>query len=370
MSKAAVKPTIGPLPRPGILDISPYIGGSHTVEGVERAIVLSANEGALGPSPKAVAAFKRAAGRVHRYPEGGAPALRQAIARDHGLDPARIVCGNGSDELIGLLVQAYAGPGDEVLHSRHGFLMYRLSALAHGATPVAAPESGLKADVDALLDRVSPRTRLLFLANPNNPTGSFLDTDEVARLRRGLPDRVLLVIDAAYAEYVRRNDYSPGTELVEAAGNVVMTRTFSKIYGLAGLRLGWAYCPLQVAEALDRVRGPFNVNVAAEAAGLAALGDTGHTDKSRGHNEVWRPWLADRLVALGLSVHPSIANFVLVGFPAEPGRDADAAMGVLERRGIIVRRMGAYGLPDCLRIGIGLEPEMRAVADALAEFLA
>ncbi|MFQ5954965.1 MAG: histidinol-phosphate transaminase [Kiloniellales bacterium] len=360
---------MGPSPRPGILDISPYVGGSHAVEGVERAIVLSANEGALGPSPKALAAFRRAAARVPRYPEGGAPALRQAIARHHGVDPAQIVCGNGSDELIGLLVQAYAAPGDEVLFSQHGFLMYRLAAMAYGATPVAAPETDLKADVDALLDHVSGRTRLVFLANPNNPTGSFLPVDEVERLRRQLTEQVLLVIDAAYAEYVVRNDYTSGAELVEAAGNVVMTRTFSKIYGLAGLRLGWAYCPLEVADALHRVRTPFNVSVAAEAAGRAALDDTRHTDAGRSHNEVWRPWLADRLAALGLTVYPSIANFVLVRFPPEPGRDAEAANGALERRGIIARRMGAYGLADCLRISIGLEPEVRAVVDALTEFV-
>lgn len=355
-------------PRPGILEISPYVGGSHKVEGVDHTLVLSANEGALGPSPKARAAFRAVADRLHRYPEGGAPALCEAIARHHGLDRARIVCGNGSDELIGLLVQAYAGAGDEVLFSQHGFLMYRLAALAHGATPVAAPERGLKADVDALASRVSPRTRLVFLANPNNPTGSFLTADEVARLRQRLRDDVLLVVDAAYAEYIVRNDYSAGAELVEASGNVVMTRTFSKIYGLAALRLGWAYCPLDVVDVLHRVRGPFNVNAAAEAAGIAALADVRHADAARAHNELWRPWLTDRLAALGLMVHPSIANFVLVGFPDRPERGADAACDFLERRGIITRKMGAYGLPDCLRISIGLEHEVRAVAEALAEF--
>ena len=305
-------------PRPGILEISPDVGGSHTLEGVPHALVLSANEGALGPSPKARAAYRAAADRLHRYPKGGVPALGEAIGRHHGIDPARIVCGNGSDELIGLLVQAYAGAGDEVLFSQHGFLMYRLAALAHGATPVAAPETGLRADVDALAAHVSARTKLVFLANPNNPTGSFLTADEVESLRRRLPDEVLLVIDAAYAEYILRNDYSAGAELVEAAGNVVMTRTFSKIYGLAGLRLGWAYCPAEVADVLHRVRGPFNVNAAAEAAGLAALADIAHVAASRAHNEVWRPWLTDRLAALGLTVYPSIANFVLVRFPDRP----------------------------------------------------
>ena len=356
-------------PRPGILEISPYVGGLHTLEGVERTLVLSANEGALGPSPKARAAYRAAADRLHRYPEGGVPALSEAIGRHHGFDPARIVCGNGSDELIGLLVQAYAGAGDEVLFTQHGFLMYRLAALAHGATPVAAPETGLRADVDALAAHVSARTKLVFLANPNNPTGSFLTADEVESLRRRLPDGVLLIIDAAYAEYILRNDYSAGAELVEAAGNVVMTRTFSKIYGLAGLRLGWAYCPADVVDVLHRVRGPFNVNAAAAAAGLAALADTSHVAAARAHNEVWRPWLTDRLAALGLSVHPSIANFVLVQFPDRPKAGAGAAYAFLAGRGIIARKVAPYGLPDCLRITIGLEDEVRAVAEALAEFI-
>jgi histidinol-phosphate aminotransferase len=360
---------MAPEPRPGILEITPYVGGSHEVTGVDRAIVLSANESPLGPSPRAVAAYRALAERLHRYPEGGVTALRQAIGRRHGLDPARIVCGNGSDELIGLLVQAYAGPGDEVVFTEHGFLMYRLAALAHGATPVAAPETELRADVEAVVAKVTPRTRLVFLANPNNPTGSFLTGEELARLRGRLPKGVLLVIDSAYAEYVVRNDYSAGTELVEASDNVVMTRTFSKIYGLAALRLGWAYCPPAVAEVLHRVRGPFNVNAAAEAAGLAALDDQRHVDAARTHNEIWRPWLADRLAGLGLAVHPSIANFLLVGFPAAPGRDAAAALAFLERRGILARNMAAYGLPDCLRITIGLEEEMRATADALSDFM-
>ncbi len=356
-------------PRPRILDIRPYVGGGHHVEGAERTIVLSANEGALGPSPKAIAAYRAVADRLHRYPEGGAPVLGRAIAGHYGFDPARIVCGNGSDELIGLLVQAYAGDGDEVLYSQHGFLMYRLAALAHGATPVAAPETGLSAEVDALLAHVSERTRLVFLANPNNPTGSFLTAPEVERLRRLLPDGVLLVIDAAYAEYIDRNDYAPGAELVEAAGNVVMTRTFSKIYGLAGLRLGWAYCPADVAAVLNRVRGPFNVNVAAEDAGAAALSDVAHTDAGRAHNNLWRPWLADRLAGLGLTVYPSIANFLLVRFAEPPEQNAEAAYDFLEQRGVIARRMGAYGLPDCLRITVGLEHEVREAADALAELM-
>ena len=355
--------------RPGIGDITPYVGGDSALAGVKRVIKLASNEGALGPSPKAVAAIRKAARESHRYPDGAATRLREALARRHGLDPARIVCGAGSDELIGLLCRAYAGPGDEVLHSRHGFLMYPIAARTAGATPVAAPETRLTADVDALLAHVSSRTRILFLANPNNPTGSYLAAAELKRLRAGLPDSVLMVIDAAYAEYVGHNDYEAGVALVEAGDNVVMTRTFSKIYGLGGVRLGWAYCPEGVADTLNRVRNPFNVAAAALAAGEAALADQAFTDRVRRHNDAWLPWLRERLQALGLEVPPSAGNFLLVRFRPESGRDATAADAFLRRRGIIVRRVAAYDLADSLRVTIGAEHEVRAVAEALAEFV-
>src|SRR5215831_12129622 len=229
----------GPAPRPGILDIAPYVAGEAKIVGVEKPIRLASNESALGPSAKAIAAFRSLAGEIHRYPDGSADELREAIARHHGLDPARIVCGAGSDELITLLLRSYAGPGDEVLYSRHGFLMYPINARAVGATPIAAPERELTTDVDALLARVTDRTRIVFIANPNNPTGTYIGAEAVARLHAGLPPSVLLAIDAAYAEFVNRNDYEPGVALVNRADNVVMLRTFSKIYALAGLRLGW-----------------------------------------------------------------------------------------------------------------------------------
>ncbi|MGH6915236.1 MAG: pyridoxal phosphate-dependent aminotransferase, partial [Geminicoccales bacterium] len=260
-------------PRPGILEIEPYVGGKAEVEGMANVVKLSANEAALGPSPRAIEALRAALPVAHRYPDGGARGLREAIAGRFDLDPERIVCGNGSDELIQLLIRAYAGPGDEVLYSAHGFLMYRLSALAAGATPVAAPERELKTDVDALLSRLTSRTRAVFIANPNNPTGSYLSADELARLHRGLPDDVLLVIDAAYAEYVRQGDYTTGLELIPRADNVVMTRTFSKLFGLAALRLGWLYAKPAVVDVLHRVRGPFNVGALAQVAGIAALED-------------------------------------------------------------------------------------------------
>ncbi len=349
--------------RPGIMEIAPYVGGESAVPGIERPAKLSSNENPLGPSPKAMAAFRNAAVDLHRYPDGGAERLRDGIARRFGLEKERIVCGNGSDELISFLARAYAGPGDEVLFSRHGFLMYRLSALAVGATPRMAPEKDLHTDVEALLALVTPATRLVYLGNPNNPTGSYLKVPAVHELRRRLRADILLAIDAAYAEFVEDDDYDAGVDLVRAGDNCVMLRTFSKIYGLAGLRLGWAYCPPSVADVLNRLRGPFNTSAPAQAAALAALDDVEHETKSRAHNKTWREWLAHTLASQGYRVHPSVGNFLLVEFG-----DADATDAFLRSRGLIMRKMGAYGLPHCLRITIGSEAETRATAAALGEF--
>jgi histidinol-phosphate aminotransferase len=363
-------PPAAPVPGPGILDIAPYVGGEAKLAGVTRPIRLASNESALGPSPKAVAAYRALAGEIHRYPDGGADELRHALGRAHGLDPARIVCGAGSDELIGLLLRAYAGPDSEVLYSRHGFLMYPIGALSVGATPVAVPERDLTADVDAILARVTERTKVVFIANPNNPTGTYLSASEMARLHAGLPPHVLLGIDAAYAEFVNRNDYEPGVKLVDAAENVVMLRTFSKIYALAGLRLGWGYFPPAIADVLNRVRGPFNVSAAALAAGLAALEDTESLARARVHNDRWQPWLSARLAALGLKPTSSVGNFVLPRFPESGPHTADAAFAFLQRHGILTRKMGGYGLPHCIRITIGTGEEMEKVAAVLAEFMA
>src|SRR3984893_1972281 len=358
-----------PTPRPGILDIAPYVGGEAKIVGVERPIRLASNESALGPSAKAVAAYRALAGEIHRYPDGNADELRQALGRRHGLDPARIVCGAGSDELINLLLRSYAGPGDEVLYSRHGFLMYPIGAQTVGATPVAAPERELTTDVDALLERVPDRPRLVFIANPNNPTGTYLGAGEMARLHAGLPPSVVLAIDAAYAEFVNRNDYEAGVALVDRADNVVMLRTFSKIYALAGLRLGWGYFPPAIADHLNRMRGPFNVTAAALAAGVAALEDTEALQRARAHNDRWQPWLNERLAALGLSPTPSVGNFVLPQFP-EGKHDADAAFRFLQSKGILTRKMGGYGLPDRIRITVGTVEENEKVAAALGELMA
>ncbi len=356
---------MSPRPRPEILGIAPYVPGESKAAGANRIVKLSSNEGAFGVPPGAKAAYEAAAGDLHRYPDGGSTELRQAIGARFGLDPARIVCGAGSDDLIYQLCLAYGGPGTELVMSEHGFSIYEIAGQYAGCRVRKAPERRLTADVDALLAQVSEATRLVFLANPNNPTGTMLPRGEVERLRAGLPGDVLLVLDAAYAEYVERPDYEAGAALVDAGDDTVMTRTFSKIWGLGGARLGWACAPAAVVDVLNRVRGPFNVSVPAQAAGVAALQEPGWLERSRAHNARWRAWLTEMLEAAGIRVWPSEANFVLADFgTAEAAEAADRA---LRARGMIVRRVGGYGLPHCLRITVGLEEECRLVAETLAE---
>ena len=358
-----------PQPRSGVLAIDAYVPGKSTAPGVARVFKLSSNETPLGPSPKAIAAYQAAAAHLHDYPDGQSTALREAIGKSFGLDPARIVCGAGSDELLNLVAHAYLGPGDEAIHTRHGFLVYPIWTLAAGATPIAVPETDYTADVDAILSAVTGRTRIVFLANPNNPTGTYLPFDEIKRLHEALSAHVLLVLDAAYAEYVRRNDYESGIELVATTENTVMCRTFSKIHGLAALRLGWLYGPAHIVDALNRIRGPFNVNSPAMAAGIASMEDTNHQEVSRAHNERWLAWLSAEIGKLGLSVTPSVANFVLIHFPTRKGRTAKEADEFLTARGLILRRLEAYKLPDALRLTIGSEEANRLVVGALAEFM-
>ncbi len=353
-------------PQPGVLDIAPYVGGESAIPGANRIIKLSSNENPLGPSPRAIEAYQAEAGRLAIYPDGGHARLRAAIAEVEGLEADRIVCGAGSDEIIALLCQAYAGEGDEVLHTEHGFGMYRISALAAGATPVEVKESDRRTDVDALLAACTERTRLVFIANPNNPTGTMISAEEVRRLADGLPDRAMLVLDGAYAEYVRDPAFDAGAALVRDRDNVVMTRTFSKIHGLAGLRLGWGYGPDHVIDALNRVRGPFNVASPALAAGEAAIRDVDYRDRCAVQNEVWRDWLAKQLARVGIPTLPSNAHFQLAEFGADKGEAADA---FFTSRGLSLRKVAGYKLPDHIRITIGDEEACRLVADAAAAFM-
>jgi len=357
-----------PKPKSGILDIVPYVGGKSKAKSGVRVVKLSSNETPLGPSPKAIKAYGDVAGALHRYPDGTHSALHEAIAEVHKLPAERIICGAGSDELIGLLVHAYAGAGDEVLYSEHGFLMYKIYAQSFGATPVAAPEKNLRTDVDALLKCVTPRTKIVFVANPNNPTGSYISKAEMKRLRDGLPPQVILAVDAAYAEYADAPDYACGRELAETTNNTITLRTFSKIYGLAALRLGWAYGPASIIDIMNRIRGPFNVSAPAITAGAAAMRDTGFTEQAKKFNKKWREWLTTEISKLGLKVHPSIANFILIEFPKGKHSSANANAFLMER-GLIPREVANYGLPDALRLSIGLEEDNRAVVAALKEFL-
>ena len=335
MSTAAPVPS-RPVPRPGVQAIEAYVPGKAKAAPGVKVHKLSANENPLVPSPKAMEAF-HSTEALEFYPDGSSTALRAAIGSAYGLDPARLVCGTGSDELLMLLAVAFAGPGDEVLYSQYGFLVYRIATLTAGAEPVVAPERDYTSDVDALLAAVTPRTRIVFLANPNNPTGTYIPFDEVKRLQAGLPTDVLLVLDAAYAEYVRRNDYASGLEMVAESENVVMTRTFSKIYGLANLRIGWMYGPAHIIDALERIRGPFNVNGAAIEAGAAAIADEAHVSAANEHNDKWLAWTTTELEKLGLTVTPSVGNFVLIHFPTTPGRTAKEADAFLTQRGLILR---------------------------------
>ncbi len=358
-----------PQPRAGVLDIEPYVPGKSSAAGVAKVFKLSSNETPLGPSPHAIEAYKKVAAHLEDYPDGAAFALREAIGRAFGLDPARIVCGAGSDDLLNLLARAYLADGDEAIHTTHGFLVYPIATLGTGAKPVIAPETNYTASVDAILAAVTKKTKIVFLANPNNPTGTYVSFDEIKRLHRSLPPQVLLVLDAAYAEYVRRNDYESGIELVATSDNVVMTRTFSKIHGLAALRLGWMFGPPHVVSSINRIRGPFNVNTPAIAAGIAAIEDHAHQERAREHNDRWLAWLAQELEKLGLKVTPSVANFLLIHFPETKGRTAKDADAFLTARGLILRQVGGYKLPNALRMSVGTEEANRLVVAALKEFL-
>ncbi len=358
-----------PTPRAGIMDIDAYVPGkSAAPAGVAKVHKLSSNENPLGPSPKAIEAAREVASKLDVYPDGTARRLREAIAEVHGLNAANIICSNGSDEILGLLAQTYLSAGDEAIITEHAFMIYKIYIQSAGGVPVTVRESDERADVDAILAAVTPRTKIIFLANPNNPTGTYLPFQEVRRLHADLPGNVLLVLDGAYAEYVRRNDYEAGIELAGSAQNVVMTRTFSKL-GLGGARIGWMYGPLHIVDAINRIRGPFNVNAMAIEAGIAAIRDRAHVERSAVHNETWLTWLNEELTKLGLRVTPSVGNFVLIHFPQDKKHSAEAADDYLTQRGYILRRVTGYGFPNALRMSVGTEEANRGVIDALTTFL-
>lgn len=358
-----------PQPRAGLMDIPLYEGGESRLSGHNQAIKLSSNESALGPSPRALEAYAQAQARLARYPDGSAAGLKDAIATVHDLDPGRLLCGAGSDEILCMVCRAFAGPGDEVIHTAHGFLMYGIYARSVGATPVPVPEVNITANVDGILDAVTDSTRIVFLANPNNPTGTYVPAYGVARLRDGLRDDIVLVLDGAYAEFMTEPDYDPGLVLAANTPNTLMTRTFSKIYGLASLRVGWAFGPRAIIEALERLRSPFNISAPAIAAASAAMRDAGHTTRAQDHNRRWMGIALQRLRRLGLEIVGESANFVLPRFPALAGRTAADADTYLQQNGIIARRVDDYGLAGHLRITMGTDDEMDAVLGALTTFM-
>ena len=358
-----------PLPKPGILDIQAYVPGKATAEGVADPVKLSSNENILGSSDQARAAFAAAAETLHMYPDSRANGLRAAVAAHFGLEPERLVFGDGTDEVLHLINQVFLEPGDNIVMGQYGFSAYSIGARACQAEVRLADEPDFRLSADAILAKVDDRTRLVFVTQPGNPTGTFLPRDELAALHAALPPNVMLVLDGAYAEFADDPRFDDGLDLARNAESVIVTKTFSKLHGLAALRIGWAYCPATIADAIDRIRAPFNTSTAAQQAAVAALADVAFQERSRELVIRWRPWLAQQLGGLGLEVVPSQANFVLVGFPASSGRTAREAEVWLARHGFIVRGVANYGLPNHLRITIGLEAHNRAVVDALAAFM-
>jgi histidinol-phosphate aminotransferase len=355
-----------PQPRPFLEQLAPYIGGRERVEGVENPHKLSANENPLGPSEKAIEALTDLS-RLEIYPDGSSKLLREAIGKQFNLDPDRIICGNGSDEIFHLLAQAYLEPGDETICTRHSFLVYRLVTEAAGGHTLMVQENNLTADVDAILAAVTEKTKIVFIANPNNPTGTVIGKSEIRRLHAGLRSDIIFLIDGAYAEYVTDNIYDDAYDLVNESQNVVVTRTFSKAYGLASLRLGWGYFPASIADILNRTRAPFNINALASRAGMAALADQAHIERTVEHNMQWRNWCTQQINALGIEVLPSEANFILLRFQSESM--ANAADDFLCQKGVILRALSAYGLPECLRMTIGTQVANRDAVEALSAFM-
>lgn len=355
--------------RPGILEIGAYKQGQSELDGIENPIKLSSNESPLGPSPRAIAAYQKAAGELFRYPDGSQHDLIGAIAKRFALKESKIICGNGSDELIQMLIRAYVGPGDEIIISEQAFAMCRIHSMAQCATIITAPEPDLVADVDQILACVTDKTRMVTIATPNNPAGRYLPKDELKRLHDNLPANVLLLVDSAYADYVEAADYDPGLELAKSTKNVVMTRTFSKLYGLSALRIGWAYCDESIIDILQRIRTPFNTNAPALAAAKEAILDTDYEAMIRKHNNGWLVKMTKILTDLGIEIIPSVANFILMRFSDDSRYNAQGAGDYLLSQGIIPRPVGAGGPANCLRITIGLDSENEAVITALTDFM-
>lgn len=358
-----------PQPRQGILDIAAYVPGSNQAASGVKTYKLSANESSLGPCARALDAYRQASGHLEIYPDGNSTPLLEAIAEMTGLNFNHLMAGNGSDDLLGLISNTYLAAGDEGIMTEHGFNVYEIQIRGTGAKPIIVKEKDCRIDIDAIHGAVTDKTKIVFIANPGNPTGTYLSFDEIKRLHAGLPKSVLLVLDGAYAEFVTENDFEAGVELVSNNENVIMTRTFSKIYGLAALRIGWMYAPLHVIDAVNRIRGAFNVSAPAQAAGAAAIRDRDYLSNAIQYHAKWRHWLSDELSALGLKVTPSVTNFILVHFPNDAKKSAHLADEYLKQHGYIVRRVTNYGFPNALRISIGTQEANHGIVATLKEFL-
>jgi len=355
-------------PGPGIMQIKPYVGGKSGVIG-KKSVKLSSNESALGPSLNAKEAFLKSLDSLAIYPDGKQYALKESIANNNNIDINQIICGAGSDEILTMIGNAYLNPGDEVIYSEHAFTLYKIITLANGAIPVAAPEKYLKADVDSILSSITPKTKIIFIANPNNPTGTYLSLSELKRLQSNIAENILLIIDSAYAEYVMASDYDNGIELVSNSNNVVMTRTFSKVYALASLRIGWAYCPIHIIEVLNRIRGPFNISTPAIMAGEAAMNDIDHVKSSVTHNTKCRDYLYKLYTDLGITVTPSVANFLLLDFKNIKNIKSDNLEKYLNEKNIYIRNVVDYGLSSHLRITIGNEKDNEILFEEIQKYI-
>ncbi|MDG2187947.1 MAG: histidinol-phosphate transaminase [Hyphomicrobiales bacterium] len=361
-------------PKEGIFEISRYKGGKGA--STNKGIKLSSNESAIGPSQMAIKAFIEASSSLSIYPDGNSTLLKENISATYGLDIKKIFCGAGSDEILNLIANAYLLPGDEVVYSEHAFLLYRIITLANNAKPIVAPEIGLKANVDNIINSITSRTKIVFIANPNNPTGSYLNKDELYDLRKRMPDKILLVVDGAYAEYVQEVDYCDGLDLVSEKSNTIMTRTFSKVYGLASLRIGWAYCPTFIIETLNKIRGPFNLSTASIYAGSAALKDTDHVQKSIALNTEEKEYLNEEYTSMGVNVIKGVANFLLLDFRNVDHTNyigeqeiSDNLNDYLYKNNIFLRDVSDYGLTGHLRLSIGNKEQNRIVLKKIQEYL-
>ena len=358
-----------PQPRPCVLELPEYVPGDRELKGIAEPIKLSSNESTLGPSPQALKAYADAETQLHRYPDPDQNELRDALAEHFGLAVNQLICGNGSAELIQILIHAYVGEGDEVLLSEYGFPLYRIFAISQGASVTLSSEVDCVTSVDSLLECVTPKTKLVAIANPNNPTGTYLSGSEVRRLHANLPEHVLLLLDEAYAEYVTAEDFESGLKWADETENVVVARTFSKLYGLAALRIGWMLAPQRVFQTMQRFRITFNTNGPALATAVAALHDVEYTKEVQQHNHLWRKRMTEELEAQGLNVIPSMANFLLIQFLDEPKSNSEAAANALKCNGIIPRPVSAGSPPNCIRITIGKSEENQAVLHTLKQFM-